>query len=227
MLLNLTESFLLIAQHPSKSRLYINGVPLQHGIIGSLLLELSLEERLEIKDGKLMPGERKNQPDTLLAEIEDMIRSSTKPKKVKHWLTRLAGKSNRYKWFIFEKMEKKRLVRIEKRKFLGLIPYRITSLTGRKQRTSLIRDFKQALYKKENLNEKAMMLLGLVHACSLHKAFTDDRKERRKLKKDLKKFMDENPLTDAIGKTIKEVQAAVMVSIMAATAASTTATSGH
>ena len=226
MQLTLPESFLLLAQHPSRSRLYIEWAFLRHGLIGSLLLELSLEEGLEIRDGLLLPGSRKSHKDEISEEILEMIKSTAKPRKLKHWLTKLAMKARRYKWILFSRLEKKRLIRIVHRKFLGLIPYRLTSLTGRRQRMDLIRELKLALYKKEELNDRTMMLLGLVHACHLHKAFTDDRKERKKLKADLKKFMENNPVTDAVGKTIKEVQAAVLVSIMAATTVTTT-TSSH
>ena len=223
MQLTIPESFLLIAQHPAKPKLYIEGVPLNYGVIGSLLLELSQEHVLDIRDGALIPGSGKSQAYDPAREILETIRSSAKPRQVKHWLAKLGMKANRFKWILFGQMENKRLIRLEQRKFLGFIPYRRTLLTGRRQRTELIRELKLALYKKEGLNDRTMMLLGLVQACSLHKAFTDDRKERRKLKGDLKKFMEENPVTDAIGKTIREVQAAVMVSIMAATTVSTAA----
>lgn len=219
--LTIIEKFLLIAQHPEKGRFIIPDMQLNHGIIGALLLEMSLVEMIDIEKDKLILKNYKKSNDPLIKEISSIIKDSKKPRKVKYWITRFARKSRKFKWTILDDLVKKRLIRIENKKFLGLIPYRKNYLAESKTRNSLIQELKKSILSRREISNENIVVLGLVEACKMHKAITSDKIELKRIKKELKEVIKESPIASTLDKTIKEVQAAIMVVIFASAAVTT------
>ena len=121
--LSVVERFLLLAQHPEKGRFTISGIQLNYGIVGALLLQMSLEKRIVLENNTLVLKNRRNIKDHLVREIVEIIGASDKKRKIRYWINKLNRKSNRYKWTILNEMDRKRLVRIDNKKFLGLIQH--------------------------------------------------------------------------------------------------------
>ncbi len=120
-------------------------------------------------------------------------------------------------------MEAKGLIRIEHRKFLGLIPYRKCYLTDSRTRDSLIRQLRECvLFRRELINEN-IVILGLIEACRMHNIISSDRQELKTIRKELKLIIKESPIAEAIDKTIKEVQAAIIAAVTVSTMAASTA----
>lgn len=217
MRLNTLNKFLLIAQHPSKGRFLISDTHINYGIIGAALLEMSLDKQIKIEEDKLIIIKKEESDKPIISEILMEIRNSKKPRKIKYWLTKLARKSRKFKWIILTDLEKDKLLRIENRKFLGLIPYRKSYLIDGTTRENLIRQLRSNVLFRHDLNEDSILMLGLVEACKMHKILTSDREELKKLKKELKEIIKESPIADTVDKTIKQVQAAIIGAIVAST----------
>lgn len=212
--LSIPEKFLLLAQHPDKGRLIISGLQLQYGIIGALLLQMSVEERISIENDLLILKSGKGKPVPLIAEIEMLIRNSKKQRKLRYWVTKLARKSNKYKKAILENLASARIIRIEPRKFLGLIPYKNVYLVNRRLRNELVKQLKGSLMSKHELTNDKVVLLGLVEATKMYKIFASDSGELKQIKKTLKELIRENQIAGTVDKTIKEVQAAIFTTII-------------
>jgi len=219
MKLNTLTKFLLIAHHPEKGRFIISEAHINYGIIGAALLEMSLDEQIRIEGQKLILIKDANSENFIISEISKEIKNAKKPRKIKYWVTKLARKSRRFKWEILANLEKHKLLKIEDRKFLGLIPYKKSYLIESSIRNGLINQLrKEALFGK-NLNNDTILMLGLIEACKMHKIITSDKQELKKLKKALKEIIKESPIADTVDKTIKEVQAAIIGAIVASTVA--------
>jgi len=225
MKLSTVEKFLLIAQHPEKGRFIIPDMQINYGIIGALLLEMSFLEMINIENNKLILKSNKSNNDPIIKEISLIIRNSRKPRKLRFWINKLARKSRNYKWTILNELVHKRLIRIENKKFLGLIPYRKTYLVDTKTRNSLLQELKKSILSRRNISDENIVVLGLVEACKMHKAITTDKTELKKIKKELKEIIKESPIAGTLDKTIKEVQAAIMVTLMASTVVTTSGSS--
>lgn len=52
--LNTAEKFLLIIMHPEKSRYLIPETKINPGLFGAILMDLSLEEKIEFKDKRII-----------------------------------------------------------------------------------------------------------------------------------------------------------------------------
>ncbi len=219
--LSTVEKFLLIAQHPIKGRFIISDVQINYGIIGAILLDMSLEQKVIIEDNKLNLKNRGKVKDPIISEIVEIISISKKPRKIKSWVIKLARKSRKYKWLILGELNRKRLIRIENRKFLGLIPYRKKYLTESRTREKLIRHLKKCILhpSSQEINNEDVVVLGLVEACKMHKILSENRRELKIIKKEIKEIIKKSPIADAVDKTIKEVQAAIIGAIVATSVA--------
>ena len=213
----------MVAQHPSKGRFLISDMYINYGIIGAALLEMSLDKQIKIEEDKLILLKNRNLDNPIISEISMEIRNSKKPRKIKYWVTKLARKSRKFKWIILNDLEKDNLLRIENRKFLGLIPYRKSYLIDGTTRENLISQLRSNVLFRHNLNEDSILMLGLVEACKMHKIITSDREELKKLKKELKEIIKESPIADTVDKTIKQVQAAIIGAVVASTVVTSSA----
>ncbi len=214
--IRLTEKFLLIAQSPEKGRFLISSLQLNVGLVGAILMEMTFDKKIVIEQNKLLLKSSKSSNDPVLSEITGVIKKSKKPRKVKYWVSKLERKVRRYKWIFLEKMQKDRLVRIEHKKFLGAISYRKCFLINKRIRDDILKQLKDAVFYKKELSEENIVLLGLVEACGLQKTLASDRKELKVVKKRLKELLKEEPIAQAVGKTLAEMQAALSGAISAA-----------
>ena len=219
MKLNTLAKFLLIAHHPEKGRFLISEAHINYGIIGAALLEMSLDGLIKIEEDMLILINNGESDNSIISEISMEIRNSKKPRKIKYWVTKLARKSRKFKWIILTDLEKERLLRIEDRKFLGLIPYRKSYLINRTTRENLIHQLRNNVLFRNDLNEDSILMLGLVEACKMHKIITSDKQELKRLKKELKHIIKESPIAEIVDTTMQQIQAAIIGAIIASSVA--------
>lgn len=217
------EKFLIIAHRPEKGGFLTSQTFIQYGIAGAILLDLTLAERISIVDKKLFlkPGKALSSP--MLDDVSTMISQSSNPRKVSYWVGKLATRYDRYKWQILEGLEGKRILRIERRKFLGLIPYRQSVFTETYTRASLVRQLKNEILSGRAADGELGALAGMVKACSMERVLSTDRDELKRLRQQLKVMVSENPVSDVVAQTIRQVQAAIIASVTAAAVASASA----
>lgn len=219
------ERFLLITHHPEKGRFVIPPMHVSYGIIGAVLLDLSLKKQLVIEDGRLVINYNKEEHnDPIITDVLNLILLSKKVRKINYWITKLSARSRKYKWIGLEQLEEKKFLRIENKKFLGLFPYRDCYLVEKELRLELIKDLKEKILYRQKLSEEDISILGLVEACKIYRVFTRDRVELKELKKRMKELKKENEIADTVSKTVMEVQSAIISGILAATIVTTTTT---
>ena len=215
----ISEKLLLIAHHPDKARFRIPEIHLKYGLIGALLLELSLVERLVLEDNNTVVKHQPPPADPILKEMVEKMGAQGTPRKIKFWIRRLAQKSARYKWQRLQELEEKRVVRIEHRKFLGLIPYRRSFLINKKLQYDLIRETRNSIMQQGAPDREQQVILGLVEACRMNKIISRERSERKMIKARLKAIMKESPVAADVDLTIRQVQAAIVGAVAASGAA--------
>lgn len=223
MRLSTVEKFLLIAHRPIKWGFITSDIYINYGIIGAMLLEMSLEEKVTIQDNKLVVKSGEIDENQIISEISFLINNSKKPRKIAYWINKLVRKSNKYKWAILNDLVTKSIMRIENKTFLGIIPYRRSYLTENGTRDNLIQQLKNSILFRQQLNNDTIVVLGLIEACKMHNIITSDRGELKIIRKELKQIIKESPIADTVNKTIKQVQGAIIGAVIASTIASTSA----
>lgn len=219
--LNILSKFLLLAQHPNKGRFLIGDLHINYGIIGAALLEMSVDEKITIIKDKLIliDDQNSNPSNSIDVAITAIIKESKKTRKLRYWLQKLARKSNQYKWVILSDLEEKGLVRIEHKKFLRIFPYKKSYLVENNVRNNLIEQLRKAALQRETMSNDTLLMLALVEACKMHKIIASDKRELKLLRKELKEIVKQSPIAETLNKTIQQMQAAIMIAIMASTSA--------
>ena len=118
MSLTTAEKFLILAHHPEKPKYAIPEQMRNVGLIGAILMDLANEERIVIEEGRIKVRSTNTRlPDPHRA-ILGKIQQSTRPKKVKAWISRFAQLPGKYRKAIQVELERKGIMRIEKKRFL-------------------------------------------------------------------------------------------------------------
>ena len=215
---NTAEKFLLLIQHPEKSRFILSDPYKKSGLVGSILLDLSYEGKIDVENGRLVL----KKPDTDLSaihkEVLDRIQKSSKDRKVKTWISRFSGKSARYQREILRNLEDKGIIRMEPKRFLFFKYYR-TKLIKHKVRDQIIKEIRETLLYNKQVNDENSLILGLVEACNMYRIICRDKKERKICKTRIKEWIQSDVISQGVGKVIKEMQAAVIGAVVASSAA--------
>lgn len=229
MKLSIVELFLLLAQHPTKGRFVIGDMQINYCIIGAILLEMSLDGKIGLENEILVlkgsDGAESNidsgtgAKNQIVSEISAIISGSKKPRKIRYWIGKLVQKSNKYKWAFMSELESRSFIRIEHKKFLGLIPYRKTYLIDTTTRDVIIEQLKNNMLHNQELSNESVVMLGLVEACKMYSIFTKDRGELKIIKAKLKQVIKESPIANSLDQTIKQVQAAILGAVIAGSVA--------
>ncbi len=224
MALTLTEKFILLAHHPEKGRFAITQYQHQYGLIGSLIMDLSLKGLIAVEDKRILVRKKDLPADELLRDIAQKISSSAKPRRIRYWIQKLAFSYRRYKWAVYGSLEKQWIIRIEKKRFLGIIPYRQCYVRNQSERTQIIATLREAILYKKEMSDEMLALAALVAGCSMQRKLTTRREELKVIKQELKNILKKNPVASEVSQAIIEVQAAVASAVITSTVATHAAT---
>jgi hypothetical protein len=219
--LSIAEKFLLIAHHPERGRFIIPSTYLQYGLAGAILLDLTISDRIETDGTKLSLKRSRPTTDPLLQEVTALMSQSTEPRKTGYWIRMLGVRYNKYLLQLLKGLAGKRLLRIEEKKFLGLIPYRKSYLLESYTRSNLVRQLRSEIMAYRGVPGENFPLAVMVASCRMQRIVTTNRDELKQIRSQLKLMAREHPVSDAVAQTVSQVQAAVIASITAAVVAST------
>lgn len=224
--LTLAEKFLLLIHHPEKSRYLISDQMRNVGLIGALLLDLAYEKKMMVEGDKLSATASNTDLSATHQQVLSRLFAYERPKKIRRSISKLSGKSGKYRHALLASLEEKGLLRIEHKKFL-FIPYLSTYLLKHETRDALLREIRGVVFEDQNIQTENAALLGLVEACKMYKLICHDRSETKYCKARLKALVQDDAIAKGVDKVIKAMQAALIASLAATTAATTATTASH
>lgn len=216
--LTLSEQFIFLAHHRTKYYSVIGSAQRAVGLTGALLLQLFNKDALTLDNSYLIPKKSREDLNQIEVLILERIQASKKKRKIKHWMHGLYPKSEPRRKIIHQQLEKKNLFRIERRKFL-FIPYTRIYISNLPFHTAFAERMNEALEKPQDILVETRQFLALIKATDMYKALSDDKKERKHIRKLLKTIEFNDLIEVDLADTIKEVEVAIMMSIMASTSA--------
>ena len=215
--LNLLEKFVLLAHNPRKNGLLISDIQLKNGLIGAILMDLSMNGVLMVVRDRLFIHDTNKIHHLLASEVASDITKDPKEHTLDYWIRHLAGKADKYKWLVMDQLAEKELIKIEEKKFLGVFTYRTTRLLNASARTELVKSAKRQLFNpdKNVINEDTIMT-GLIAASNLHVALAKNERESRNIQFRLKKELQYSPIGGSVYKSIRRLRSAIRVSVVTA-----------
>ncbi len=218
--LNTSEKFLLIAHHPEKGRLVVSRQYFRYGQAGAILIDLCLNGRLGIENGRIIPKPGSTPSDPVKSAVIKMITETARPRRAGYWVRKLAFRYNGCLNQIRAGLANKRLIRIEETRLLGIIPWNRSFLTESYTRASLIRQLKNDILTYRGDAGESSALAGLVEACRMRRILSGDPEELKMIRSQVRKILKDSPVSDAVAQTIRQVQAAIIASVTVSVAAS-------
>lgn len=215
MKLDTVEKFLLISHHPDKGCFILPWTNLSYGIIGAIFMEMSLQDKIDVDNNKLIVKNDSIFYNPIYSEVIINIRTSKKYRKFKYWIDYFSKKSNTYKWrFLFE-LEDRGIIKIEHKKFAGIIPYKKSYIIDKEIRSRLISQLKNTIIFSKELNNENYAIIGLIEACNMYKIISPFKSESKMLKTETKKILSETTVPSTIDISIKAVHEAILSAMVA------------
>ena len=218
--MNTSEKFLLLIQHPVKSRFLVSEPERRAGLIGSVLLDLVYAHNLETDNKKLIVRTNKTELSEAHRLILQKIDESGKIRKVRSWIERLFRHSGRYQKMLLNNLVDKKIVEIIPVWFLFIRYYR-PRLVNTTVRDNLIEEIRGIVFKDKKADNENALILGLIEACNMHKIICRDRFEKKICKKKLIVLRQTALFPQDLDLIIKGVQVAITKAVMAHSAAAT------
>jgi hypothetical protein len=217
--LSLAKQFLILAINPEKGRITISNIHFRYTLTGALLMDYLDNGELTISNKRITPSFRQN-ADPVHNMIAERITASSIQRRISHWIGRL---TNKYRFMLNNlalTLQMERILRIEYKKFLGIIPYKRYWISDNGIRTALIETLRGILIHGKQPGKREMMMLGLVEASRSYKLLARESGESRHMRKRNLELLKGDIISSEINQAIREVQSAIAASVMAATMAS-------
>jgi len=174
MKLNLIEEFLLIALDDDEGIFIADINHLCYGISGALLLELALEEKIQLKDGKLILTGKADSIDPLINQSINAF-ANEKERKVGFWIDTFKNNGKDIKNFILDELINKGILRRESGKILWVIPYEKFPTENPIPENKVRKRIEDIVLNDAKATTMDLMLLSLIDVCQLtREAFRDD-----------------------------------------------------
>lgn len=209
--LSIAEQFVILAINPDKGRVVINDLHFRYTLTGSLILDFLVQGEITIDNKRITPAFRKN-GDLLHDMIADKMMQSKKKRKISFWIRRLTNKSRMIFRELINSLEREKILRREKKKFLNIIPYNRYWLVERGIRNKLIEDLRGILLYGKQPGKRDIMILGLVESSKAYFLLAREKGELKKLRKKNSEIIKGDLMSSEINQAIKEVQAAIILS---------------
>jgi hypothetical protein len=212
--MNLAEEFALLA-YGDDGAPDTDSVRLDNGLGGSLLLELAIRERLAIHDKNVVVRDESPTGDPLVDQALDRIAADGKPRRPGYWVTKFAKDTRQ---LALDRLVEQGVLNREQDTVLLVFPrtrYPAPDGVQPAPETEIRQRLIAAVSGPGPVEPRTAALCALVAATNLdRKVFRD--LDRKAVKARLTEISAGAWAASAVQKTIEEIQAAVLVTVVAA-----------
>ena len=210
--LTLKEKYLILAYDPVKGRNLATNF-IGYGLAGAILMELAELGRIKIENKRVKVTGHHRTGDSVLDHALSIIDRGSRPLKVKTLLGKIQRKPRQFRKALIRQLLDKRYLKEVTKHFL-FIPYKLYPSANITYSKTLIDSFRRLVLRNDKTEDKHLvMLAGLAGACKFSGKFFKTREERKRARIRIKEIVKESEIDQAIDETIREVQAAVLVTV--------------
>jgi len=221
LIVDLSEGLLLLATDDASGRINTKSGALDYGLSGAVLTELFLRDRLTLQNGKVTIVDASATGDPVLDDALSRITDS-KPRDAKHWVNKLPRSWIREQ--ILDGLIEKGVLRREEHRILWIIPADRFPAEADSPEQHVREAVRAAVLDGATPQPRTAVLIGILKACDLLE--TVFSKEERKRRRDrIDQIASADLVSEAVSKAVKDMQAATMAAITAATIVAATSSS--
>lgn len=211
--LDLLEEYLLIALDDDKGKFVIDSTYLHYGFGGAILLELALREKISIEGDYVRLKDSSTVKEVALNKAIELLQGSAKAVKIKDLIGMLAKKANELKQDTLQRLMNKGILKKEEHKILWIIPNNKYPTSNLSPENKVRERLKGVMLLGEKSEPRDIMLLSLIDVSDLTREAFRDKEDYKVVKKKIKEVTQDVKISSAINKSIREIQAAIMIAI--------------
>ena len=208
----LSQDLILLALNPQTGKTRFSFyAALEYGLVGSLLLDLVLQGKLEIDNNNRVIGAiTGNTGDEFLDRHLNEVLASSRPRTARFWITRWR---RRYRWFqpvVLQNLVDLGVLERQEQRILGLFPTQRYFLTDESIQREIVQQVRAAVLEGIGLDSRMAALISLMQASHLTDAVFRPE-ERPEARSRIKAITREGLVGQAVSKAIFTVQAATLL----------------
>ena len=223
-MLSLSEKLMLLALHDEKGSIVFSAsTALPYALAGALLIELLYQKKVAMENGKVIIVDRSQTGNELLDKALDLISSSQKLRSAKYWIQKFNTGIKGLKDWVLDRLVAQGILKREDQKILWVFPTKRYPMINAAQEHSIRSRIHQVVIQKVRPNQDDVALLSLVKACDLLNELFP-KEERKRAKQRIKEIIEGEEIGRAVSTIVEEIMAALTI-VLAATVASSSASS--
>jgi golgi phosphoprotein 3 len=208
----LSQDLILLALNPETGKTRFSFyAALEYGLVGSLLLDLVLQGKLEIdNDNRVIGAISGNTGDEFLDRHLNEVLASSRPRTARFWITRWR---RRYRWFqpvVLQNLVDLGVLERQEQRILGLFPTQRYFLTDESIQREIVQQVRAAVLEGIGLDSRMAALISLMQASHLTDAVFRPE-ERPEARSRIRAIAEEELVGKAVSKAIFTIQAATIV----------------
>lgn len=211
--LNLVDQLCLLALDDEKGSFVADSLSFAYGLAGAVILELSLQEKIKIREKKIEINTHKKCNDDLLDHFLDQIRNSKKKRELQSWVKIIGEKLSYIKEETVKKLIDDGILTKKEEKILWVFSVDKFPTKNAKPENELRKRLNDILLNDRSLELKESMLISLIDMCSLNKEVYG-KEGAKQCKKKIKEIIENAQLSSDVGKVVKEIHDALMMVIV-------------
>ena len=208
----LSQDLILLALNPETGKTRFSWyAALEYGLVGSLLLDLVLQGKLEIdNDNRVIGAIAGNTGDEFLDRHLNEVLASSHPRTARFWITRWR---RRYRWFqpvVLQNLVDLGVLERQEQRILGLFPTQRYFLTDESIQREIVQQVRAAVLEGIGLGSRMAALISLMQASHLTDAVFRPE-ERPEARSRIRAIAEGELVGKAVSKAILTIQAATIL----------------
>lgn len=204
MKLNLVDQLTLLALDDVKGSFIANSMSFGYGLAGAVILELSLQDKIEVCEKKLKVKSHKSCNNQLLDHFLDTIRKAKKEKEIQDWVEVIGGDESYIKQKTVDRLIDAGILSKKEEKILWVFTNDKYPTRNAKPENELRKHLSELLTNNCEVNLQEMMLISLIDMCELNEEVFGKQKAK-KYKDKIKKIIASENLSSSLTQAVKEI----------------------
>lgn len=221
----LADQLLLLALDDTTGAVHSDAsVSLDFGLVGAVLAELTLNNRLSINGNYIAVTDRTPLENMLLNDALNIIGASSKARSAQSWVTRLSSDLGGLRQRLLDDLVARGVLERQESRILFVFPVtRYPERDGQIENAIRVR-LDQALLEGADPDAHTMLLIQLAKSCGLVKVLYT-RDQRARVSTRIEELNTHNTYSQAVAQAVASAQSTMDAAIIAATTAATTSCS--
>lgn len=183
---------------------------LNYGLVGSILSELTMTGRIELKEGKVVIADDTLTEVSYFNTVIDEIKEDHKERTVEHWINHFASKTKAINDPVYLSLVDKGILKEEDKTYFFFFNTNVYPTVDERPEQEIRKHVNDVVFNNAEPDPEIAMLLSLIKTCDLTaEVFGKERKKAAEKK--LIELIENNEYGKAVSKTVEDMEAAILM----------------